>query len=392
MASLPDLPPELLQHIVDELCHTTEDLAQRRRDGRNLALSCKALAPFGTSLVYRELALRGMENDTLFRRVVGREDITAHVSILTYADSRSTPSPSRLSLLEQLLPACAALSHLHVYAAPSTINRLFGERGLLLPTTLTDLTLRSVPFLTPLDTSILATLAHFNSLRHLELYFSHPFLPSHKSPLLHSTLRIPLRSLSLAFPPSSPRNSEAETHLLSHLTSLFDPHTLVTLDLRIGSAEPSLLDWLTSLSSLRTFSLHLQHDTIDTYLLSLPSVFSSLSSLRELHIRQRVLPVPRPPPSSPASLAIFLASLPLALEVCDTSLFFAAGAEEPPLKEFLRAREQEGLRRFTCEVEDEGGGGRACDLARVGRDGGNVKWVEWVRLLFSRSAFPFVQD
>ncbi|GAA5908970.1 hypothetical protein JCM6882_004958 [Rhodosporidiobolus microsporus] len=380
MVCLIDLPPEILQLVVDEVYKAFWEEAAWRAEGRNISLVCKALLPFGTALIFRELSLRGLEHDRLFQRVLGQPDIPTCVSSLTYTDSRAFPSAARLALLERLLPACTALTNLHIYAAPSTINRIVGVRGLLLPANLTSLTLRSVPFLDPLDVSpILSTIATFRSLRHLDLLISIPILVSPQLPRLPSKLPLPLRSLALSFPPSNAHNRHVEYVVLSQLALLVDPSTLTSLDLRLATAEPFLFTWLSLLTSLRELHMHLQHDTVDSHLEALTSTLPSLPLLRNLLIRQRVLRIPRPAHATTGDLTAFLASLPLQLESFNSSLFFPSGVYETPVKEFLHARAAAGaeLSRFTCEMPEEGGGGgRACEMQRVKFEGERFLWVE----------------
>ncbi|GAA5976257.1 hypothetical protein JCM11641_001096 [Rhodosporidiobolus odoratus] len=395
MLYLAQLPPEILQMIVDELDKATWDPQDKQAEGRNLALVCKALSPFGSSLIYRELSLRGLEHNKLFQRVLSNADLPALVSSLTFTDSRAVPSPDRLALLERLLPICTSLTQLHVYSSPLTINRLFGERGQLLPITLAALTIRSMPFLEAVAIGpVLSSLAHLSSLRHLDLLVSIPVHPPVHAPRLSSVLAIPLRSLSLAFPPSNSHNRYTEYCIFSYLTSLFDPSTLLSAELRLAAAEPFLFTWLSSLSSLRDLRLHLHHDTVDAHLSSFTITLPLLVSLQNLLLRQRVLRVPRPNHASPDALASFLASLPLPLETVNTSLFFPSGVSQAPLADFLRASvgvapgegEPGGktglkrkLRRFTCEVKDEEEeGGRACEMIRVQveQDGGREGWEE----------------
>ncbi|GAA6036156.1 hypothetical protein JCM8097_006645 [Rhodosporidiobolus ruineniae] len=394
MSTLLSLPPELLQLITDTLYSVVWDPALRRREGLNLALACKALLPYGTALIYRDLSLRGLEHDVLFRRLVERVEVPPLVTSLTYSDSRASPSPTRLALLERLLPACTALQALHVYACPATINRLFGAKGRLLPAaTVTSLTLRSVPFLSALDIGpVLSTLSRFTALRHLDLLVSLPLLPSPCPPNPASSLRMPLRTLALSFPPSNASNRHAEYHVLEDLVALFDPSMLKEADLRIATAEPALFAYLSSLSSLTDLKLHLQHDTVDTSLPLLTSTLPSLTSLRYLTLRQRVLRVPRPVPSPSSDLALFLAALPPTLESLNTSRFFPAGWRAAPVSDFLQSRARDGarLRRFVCEVPDEEATsvvaavpsrtgavvGRPCEVQRVETGEGRWMWVE----------------
>ncbi|GAA5829808.1 hypothetical protein JCM11251_007887 [Rhodosporidiobolus azoricus] len=380
MARLVDLPPELLQLVIDEVYKGYWEESAWRAEGRNIALVCKALRPFGTALIYRDLSLRGLEHDQLFRRILGRHDLPIFISSLTYTDSRAVPSPSRLALLEQLLPACTALTHLHLYAAPPIINRIVGARGLLLPTTITSLTLRSVPFLDALDVGpVLSTIAAFRSLRHLDLLISIPVLVPPRLPCKQSQLPLPLRTLTISFPPSNAHNRHVEYVILSRLALLVDPLIITSLTLRLATAEPFLFTWLALLTSLRELHIHLQHDTVDTQLEALTATLPALSLLRNLLIRQRVLRVPRPIHATVPSLSAFLASLPPDLETFNSSLFFPNGVHDSPVKEFLHARaaSRSPLCRFTCEIPEEGGmGGKACELQRVKFEGDRFLWVE----------------
>ncbi|BGP15391.1 hypothetical protein JCM10213_005109 [Rhodosporidiobolus nylandii] len=380
MTTIAELPFEVLQLVVDELDGAHWDPQARRAEGRNLALVCKAWQPLGASLIYRELSLRGVEQNAELWRMLEQPEVQLLITDLTYTDSRSTPSPRRLALLEQLLPSCAALARLHLYSTPSTINRIFGERGLLLPTTLTSLTLRSIPFLDSLDIGpIMSTLAHFRSLRHLDLLVSMPFAISATALERPRSLRLPLRTLVLAFPPSNLHSRHVEYLVLGRLTSLLDPAQLVSLDLRLAAAESFLFTFLSILPSLRKLHLHLQHDTIEAHLAELLATLPSLTSLRDLLLRQRVLPVPRSTAASPAALAGFLASLPPSVEAFSTALFFPGGASVGPVQDFLQARAagDAALRRFTCEVSDVGGGGgRSCELQRLRLEDGRFCWVE----------------
>ncbi|GAA6007367.1 hypothetical protein JCM10207_006313 [Rhodosporidiobolus poonsookiae] len=409
MATLLSLPPELLQLVIDALYTLTWNLTQRLADGRSLALTCRALQPFGDALLFRDVDLRGLDQSAsssssdVFARILTRTDVPPLVSRLAYTDSRAHASPARLAALEHLLPLCTSLTSLHIYAAPSTLNRLFGARGTLLPPTLVALTLRSVPFLDALDIGpILHALARLKRLQTLDLLLSVPVLahPALLTPLPPSPGSPPplaplaLRSLAVAFPPSNAANLPLELRLLELVAGLVDPAALVALELRIASASPALFDLLSSFTSLRALTLHLQHSPIAAHLSPLTSTLPSLPLVRQLTLRQRVLRVPRPSPSAGNVLALssFLDALPAGLEELDTSLYFPLGAEGAPLKGWLGARAPRegggGVTRVKVEVPDgeDGGGGRACEMRWEGEEG-------WVEVLFAYSlSSPLARD